>query len=209
LTAFAVGFDLDMTLVDSRPGIAATFRLLGALTGVDIDADAVVARLGPPLEQEIARWYPADQVTAAAARYRELYPDHAVVSSPALPGAADALAAVRAAGGRVVVVTAKMPALAELHLRHLGLPYDELYGFAWADGKSAALKAAGATVYVGDHVADMVAAREAGVFGIGVTTGPCAAGELVVAGADAVLPDLLGFPALLAQIRLGRGDSGG
>jgi phosphoglycolate phosphatase len=209
LTGLAVGFDLDMTLIDSRPGIAETFRLLGALTGVAIDTDAVVARLGPPLEQEIARWYPSEQVTTAAARYRELYPDHAVVPSPALPGAPEALAAVRAAGGRVVVVTAKMPALAELHLRHLGLPFDELYGFAWADGKSAALKAAGATAYVGDHVADMAAAREAGVFGIGVTTGPCSAGELVVAGADAVLPDLRGFPPLLAQIQLGHGDSGG
>ena len=200
-----VGFDLDMTLVDSRPGIAATYRLLGALTGVEIDADAVVARLGPPLEQEIARWYPPEQVTSAVERYRTLYPDHAVRPSPALPGAPEALAAVRAAGGRVLVVTAKMPALAELHLRHLGLPFDELYGFAWADGKAAALRSAGATAYVGDHVADMAAARDAAVFGIGVTTGPCSAAELVVAGADVVLPDLWGFPPLLARIQLGRG----
>ena len=204
-----VGFDLDMTLVDSRPGIAATYRLLGALTGVEIDADAVVARLGPPLEQEIARWYPPEQVTSAVERYRTLYPDHAVLPSPALPGAPEALAAVRAAGGRVLVVTAKMPALAELHLRHLGLPFDELYGFAWADGKAAALRSAGATAYVGDHVADMVAARDAGVIGIGVTTGPCSAGELVVAGADVVLPDLRAFPPLLARIQLGHGVTGG
>jgi phosphoglycolate phosphatase len=203
-----VGFDLDMTLVDSRPGIAATYRLLAALTGVEIDTDAVVARLGPPLEQEIARWYPPDQVTTAVTRYRALYPDHAVVPSPALPGAAEAIAAVHAAGGRVLVITAKMPGLAELHLRHLGLPFDELYGFAWADGKSEALRAAGATAYVGDHVADMVAARDAGVIGIGVTTGPCSAGELVVAGADVVLPDLRGFPPLLARIQLGHGVSG-
>jgi phosphoglycolate phosphatase len=105
------------------------------------------------------------------------------------------------------VVTAKMPALAELHLRHLGLPYDELHGFAWADGKTAALRTAGATAYVGDHVADMAAARDAGVIGIGVTTGPCAAGELVVAGADVVLPDLWGLPPILARIQLGRGLS--
>src|SRR5439155_10536489 len=74
---FSVGFDLDMTLVDSRPGIAAAFRRLSALTGVPIDADLAVTRLGPPLEHEIAYWYPAAEVPAAVARYRALYPDHA------------------------------------------------------------------------------------------------------------------------------------
>ncbi len=48
-----VGFDLDMTLVDSRPGIAATLRALSAETGVFIDAELVVSRLGPTLEP---RW---------------------------------------------------------------------------------------------------------------------------------------------------------
>ena len=37
----AVGFDLDMTLIDSRPGIAATYRALTAKTGVHVDADLV------------------------------------------------------------------------------------------------------------------------------------------------------------------------
>src|SRR2546430_2639794 len=163
-------------------------------------------------EEEAAR-------KAAAAQKRPVAPSRAHIVPQGRPpvtefaaarsGAASGLAAVRAAGGRVLVVTAKMPGLAELHLRHLGLPFDELYGFAWADGKSAALRSAGATAYVGDHVADMVAARDAGVIGIGVTTGPCSAGELVVAGADVVLPDLRGFPPLLARIQLGHGVTGG
>ena len=205
---FSVGFDLDMTLVDSRPGIAAAFRRLSALTGVPIDADLAVTRLGPPLEHEIAYWYPAAEVPAAVARYRALYPDHAVAPSPALLGAAEALAAVRAAGGRVLVLTAKKTELAALHLRHLGLVADELRGLAWADGKALALRETGAVAYVGDHVADMAAARAAGVFAVGVTTGPCTADELVQAGADTVLADLRGFPLLLAQIPLGRGVTG-
>jgi phosphoglycolate phosphatase len=57
--------------------------------------------------------------------------------------------------------------------------------------------------YVGDHVADMVAARTAGVPGIGVTTGPCPAEELRAAGAAVVIPDLSGFPALLSEIAVG------
>jgi phosphoglycolate phosphatase len=192
-----VGFDLDMTLVDSRPGIAATFHQLVALTGVVIDVDLVVARLGPPLEQELAHWYPLDEVPAAAARYRAMYPDHAITPSPALPGAAEAFAAVRAAGGRILVVTAKKAELAELHLRHLDLVPDEVHGLAWADGKADALRVAGAVVYVGDHVADMAAARAADVCAVGVTTGPCSADELVGAGADFVLDDLRGLPPMV------------
>ena len=101
-----VGFDLDMTLVDSRPGIAATYRALSARTGVFVDADAAVARLGPPLAHEMANWFPPDQVDAAVTAYRQLYPAHAIEPSHPLPGAADALAAVRKSGGRTLVVTA-------------------------------------------------------------------------------------------------------
>ncbi|CAO0837165.1 hypothetical protein SMICM17S_05890 [Streptomyces microflavus] len=39
-----VGFDLDMTLIDSRPGIAAAYRALSAETGVRIDDALVVSR---------------------------------------------------------------------------------------------------------------------------------------------------------------------
>ncbi len=189
-----VGFDLDLTLVDSRPGIAATFRALSRDTGVAIDADAVVTRLGPPLGEELARWYPPEAVDAAVARYRELYPVHAIDCSPALPGALAAVQAVRDAGARVVVVTAKRADLARLHLDHLGIVVDDLYGLAWAHSKADVLARIGALAYVGDHTADMAAARAAGVSGVGVTTGPCPAGDLRTAGAEAVLADLTGFP---------------
>src|SRR5690242_12380318 len=88
---FAVGFDLDMTLVDSRPGIAAAFRALSEKTGVYIDTDAVTRRLGPPLADELANWVPPKQVDTAVAEYRELYPAHAIKPSPALPGAYEAI----------------------------------------------------------------------------------------------------------------------
>jgi phosphoglycolate phosphatase len=206
---FTVGFDLDMTLVDSRPGIAATYRALSARTGVLIDVELATGRLGPPLEHELAEWFPAGQVAAAADTYRALYPSHAIEPTVALPGAAEAFAAVRAAGGQVLVVTAKKGELARLHLRHLDLVAAEVHGLAWAAGKAEVLRAAGALAYVGDHIADMAAARSAGVFGVGVASGSCSPGELAKAGADVVLDDLRGFPPLLAQIRLGRGVSGG
>ncbi|GIJ23487.1 hydrolase [Micromonospora lutea] len=198
-----VGFDLDMTLVDSRPGIAAAFRALNELTGVYVDPDAAVSRLGPPLRTEIARWFPPERVEEAVRLYRELYPAYAITPTVPLPGARAAVAAVRERGGRVLVVTAKMGRLARLHLDHLGLAVDEVAGDLFAEEKATALRAHGATHYVGDHVADMVAAAAAGVPGIAVATGPCSADDLRAAGAATVLADLTGFPAALdGMIRL-------
>lgn len=199
----AVGFDLDMTLIDSRPGIRAAYQALSARTGVHVDADLAVTRLGPPLRQELSEWFPADEVEHAVTTYRALYPDYAVAPSVPTPGAPEALEAVRALGLRVVVVTSKLGRLARLHLDHLGLTADEVAGDLFAEGKAAALTEYGVRWYVGDHVGDMVAARTAGVPGIGVATGPCSADDLRTAGAAYVLSDLIGFPALLREIAVG------
>ncbi len=193
-----VGFDLDMTLIDSRPGIAAAFRVLSAETGVPIDEELVVSRLGPPLETELAHWFPAEQVAAVGDRYRQLYPDHAIAPSTALPGARESVDAVRALGGRAIVVTAKYEPNAKLHLAHLGIEPDTVIGSLWAEAKGEALREHAARVYVGDHVGDVRGARAAGALSVAVTTGPCDERELRTAGADVVLADLTEFPAWLA-----------
>lgn len=95
-----VGFDLDMTLIDTRPGIKAAYLALSAETGTPIDADLVVSRLGPPVDDELRNWFPADAVAATADRYREIYPTYAITPSPALPGARESVAAIRERGGR-------------------------------------------------------------------------------------------------------------
>ncbi len=192
-----VGFDLDMTLIDTRPGIAAVWDALSAETGVAVDSADAVSRLGPPLSEEIARWFPADQVEVVGDRFRELYPDLAVVPAPAFAGAREAVAAVHAHEGRAVVVTGKYEPNARLHLEHLGIPADECVGWLWGEQKSQALLEHGATVYVGDHVGDVIGARAAGAVSVGVATGPVSADELHAAGADVVLADLTEFPAWL------------
>ncbi|MBP1780499.1 HAD family hydrolase [Micromonospora chalcea] len=195
-----VGFDLDMTLVDSRPGIAAAFRALTARTGVHVDGDLAVSRLGPPLRTELAHWFPPERIEEAVTLYRELYPAYAITPTVPMPGAEAALRAVQARGGRTMVVTAKIGRLAKLHLDHLGLPVDELAGDVFAEQKAVALREHGATLYVGDHVADMAAARAAGIPGVAVATGPCSADELTEAGAYLVLDDLVEFPRALDRI---------
>ncbi|MFF9900616.1 HAD family hydrolase [Streptomyces longispororuber] len=193
-----VGFDLDMTLIDSRPGIRACYVALSERTGRYVDADLAVTRLGPPLEQELAHWFPADEIAATARLYREMYPTHAIAATPALAGAREAVAAVRAAGGRAIVVTAKYEPNARLHVDHLGIPADAVVGDLWAERKAQALRAHGASVYVGDHTGDVRGARTAGALSVAVATGPCDAGELRAAGADVVLDDLSQFPDWLA-----------
>ncbi|WP_375540877.1 HAD family hydrolase [Streptomyces sp. TRM64462] len=190
-----VGFDLDMTLIDSRPGIRATYLELSARTGVRIDADLAVSRLGPPLEHELAHWFPEEHVAEMAAAYREIYPTRAIHPTRALPGAEGAISAVRAAGGRSVVVTAKNGPHAELHLTHLGLEPDAVIGGLWAEAKAEALRAESADVYVGDHLGDIRGARAASALAVSVATGPYDEEALRAAGADVVLTDLTAFPS--------------
>ncbi|UED85727.1 HAD family hydrolase [Streptomyces profundus] len=193
-----VGFDLDMTLIDSRPGIHRTYRALADETGVFIDADLAVSRLGPPLEDELACWFPAELIPTMVERYREMYVDLAIEPTLLLPGAAEAIETVRRHGGHSVVVTAKHGGNAKLHLDHLGLAPDAVVGWLWAERKAEALRAHEAGVYVGDHVGDVRGARAADALSVAVATGPCPADELRAAGADVVLDDLTAFPAWLA-----------
>jgi phosphoglycolate phosphatase len=193
-----IGFDLDMTLIDSRPGIHACYQALSARTGTYIDADLTITRLGPPLAEELVNWFPAEEVEAVADLYREMYPTHAIAPTPAMAGAREAIAAVREAGGRAIVVTAKYEPNAKLHLSHLGIEPDAVIGGLWAEGKAEALREYDAGVYVGDHTGDVRGARAANALSVAVATGPCDADELREAGAAVVLTDLTEFPSWLA-----------
>ncbi len=197
-TGPTVGFDLDMTLIDSRPGIRATWVALSERTGLRIDPDLIVSRLGPPLTEELAYWCPPEDIPAMADLYREMYPTYGIEPTLPMPGVRETIDAVHAAGGRAIVVTAKYEPNAKLHLAHLGIDADAVIGDLWAEGKGHALREHGASVYVGDHVGDVRGARTANALSVGVTTGPCDAAELREAGADVVLDDLTGFPAWLA-----------
>lgn len=196
-----VGFDLDMTLVDTRHGVRSSMVTLSTELGIPIDADLVASRLGPPLETELAEWMPADAVPAAADRYREIMAASGAADCSALPGGVEAVAAVRASGGRAVVVTAKSEALARVSLASAGIEVDAVHGWLWSEGKATALREEGAAVYVGDHPHDVLGARGAGALSVGVRTGGTAPDD-----ADVLLDDLTAFPswfaAHLLEVRL-------
>ena len=195
-----VGFDLDMTLIDSRRAILASFAGVAADTGVPIDPAAVDRRLGIKLQDELAHWFPPAEIENALRIYRVHYLELLAPLTTRLPGAAEAIAAVRAAGARAVVITAKPELTARLSLVSVGLAPDELIGNAHGPEKATVLAELGAAVYVGDTPADMLAAVAANARGVGVATGSFSASELRAAGAADVLPSLAGFPALYAGI---------
>ncbi|HVF03373.1 MAG TPA: haloacid dehalogenase-like hydrolase [Frankiaceae bacterium] len=184
-----------MTLIDPRAGVAATLAAVTRETGVFVDGELVASRLGPPLEVELAHWFPAAEVDAAADLYRALYPAYAIPVTAALPGAVEAVALVRASGARAVVVTAKQQVLAVASLEHVGITADDVVGWRWGPAKGETLREHGATAYVGDHVADVDGARVAGAVSVAVASGPCSADELRAYGADVVLDSLGEFGA--------------
>jgi phosphoglycolate phosphatase len=191
-----VGFDLDLTLIDSRQAILAAWSAVAEELGVFIDLAAVDSRMGIKLEDEAAYWFTADRQEDAAASYRSHYLRLAPGLTSLLPGAREALAVVRAAGERVVIITAKHPISVTPTVEALGLyaEADEIVTHVYGPEKAAALVRIGAAGYVGDTPADMAAAIDAGVVPVGVLTGSFSAADLEQAGARVVLGSLQEFP---------------
>ena len=196
-----VGFDLDMTLIDPRRGVEAAMTALETEIGAGIDVQWVVDHLGPPLETVLARWLPANDVDGAAWRYRELFGTLGIATTEAMPGARSAVQAVRDLGGTVVVVTAKYEQHAWESLAEIGVDVDVVVGWRYGSAKGQTLRAHGAQVYVGDHPADVIGAREGGAIAVMVATGGHSARELADAGGDVVLRSLEDFPAWLQRYR--------
>lgn len=194
-----VGFDLDMTLIDTVVGFAATLEALGAEVGVEFPIAEMTGKLGPPLDLLLEDHLPQTGIQGAVARFREIYPDTAVVPTPVFPGAHEAIEAVRRHHGRVLLVTGKHTPNAQLHVDHLGLDVDVVEGQVWGVGKADALTSHGATIYVGDHFHDVEGALAAGAISVSVLTGGCSREELEEAGTHVVLDDLTEFPAWLDE----------
>jgi phosphoglycolate phosphatase len=186
MAAPAIGFDLDMTLVDSRPVSRRALERLVAEHGARLDLDALMASYGLPL----ATWLPAG---VDGELFRALQAQDLALAAP-MPGAGEAVAAARRAGADVVVVTSATAAIAEGMLAAAGLCADRLRADVWGSGKVAPLREEGCWAFVGDHADDMAAARAAGAIAVGVDTG-----TTPPHGAQVRLGDLNAFAPWLAS----------
>lgn len=210
MTRPLVCFDLDGCLVDSRVPIAAAMN--HALTAVGAparDEAELHARIGPPLlgalEQMLVEvGHDPARGREAVAAYREVYGDLAVAHTTAVPGMAELLAALEAAGAPLLVVTAKPVEFATPILHAVGMhgrfggvfaPALTALDEPKADTLARALALAGVdggqacaeVTMVGDRHHDIDAGRTRGTRTVGVTWGSGSRDELVDAGADAVV----------------------
>ena len=190
-----IGFDLDMTLVDSADAIVECCRYACAQHGVEMDDTWVRSTIGLPLDEVFAVLLPGVPYDEQLAHYREHYLTHGLAMQELLPAAREVLESVTSDGWRVMVVSAKKDTHVEKVLEVVGLDgfVDLVVGERFGDQKGESLREAGAEVYVGDHPGDVVGARAAGAVAVAVSTGPTSADDLRDAGADVVLDDLTQF----------------
>jgi phosphoglycolate phosphatase len=173
-------FDLDGTLTDSVPDIAAAVnRTLTARGLPTLSEPAVAAMVGDGLQPLIDRAFSAVGSTpdaGAAAEYLADYESNVAVDTRLYPGVADALQTLSAAGWKLAVCTNKPENAARLLLAALGVDHH----FAAIGGGDSfpahkpdpihlrgTIAAAGGTtdraLMVGDHHNDVRAAAGCGV----------------------------------------------
>ena len=189
-----IGFDLDLTLVDSADGITAALAEAGRRLGVTVEPERLQPLLGLPLEDMLRHFVDDSRVEELKNLYRALYPSIGVPATKLLPGAKEAVEAIHDHRGRVVVVSAKIESAVRQVLDHVQLRVDAVFGERFAESKGAVLRELDADVFVGDHPGDMIGATWAGTYAMGVTTGSHDSVALREAGADVIFTDLLDFP---------------
>lgn len=207
-------FDLDGTLIDSVVGIgrcaAYAFERIGEPPP---DAATLRSWIGPPLRESFgAALGDPERTERALGLYRERYDREGWAEHAVYPGIPGAVAALRRAGHRLAVVTAKN----EPHARRIvdSLPFggcfEDVIG-ASLDGRLSHkpeligealvrldLDAAGCRM-IGDRRMDMEGARHHGMPGIGVLWGFGSASELRAAGATLLVDDPAGLEAACDQ----------
>ncbi len=206
----AVLFDLDGTLIDSAPGILATFQKTFETFGLQVPPARLRPFLGPPLRQSMAQLLPQAQVEMAVQTYRGLYEKHGLDGCAPYPGTRQMLTALRSAGFVVCVATSKPREVALRVLRHFHMEdaFDYVGGAsmdASLDTKTAVMRLVLSqpalegrrAVMVGDRDNDMQGAQDCALPAVGALYGYGSMEELMPFGPAFCAPDV---PALAAWL---------
>lgn len=193
-------FDLDGTLIDSRPGIFA--GLAHAMMRLKLpppDPIGLEWAIGPPLEnvmRDLLVPHGDDRVAQAVSYYRQYYASVGLYNARPYDGIPELLEELRSRGHALFIGTSKLAPFAETVLAHFGLSQylSEIHG-ANPDGRHRdkaelfghilefhCLKPS-ETVVVGDRHFDVVGAIACGLTVVGVTYGYGGIEELKTAGA--------------------------
>jgi phosphoglycolate phosphatase len=200
----AVCFDFDGTLADSYAAITASVNHVRACHGLGpLAEDEVRRHVGRGMLHLLQHTVPGFDLELDTARYREHHPSVLRPGTRLLPGAAEAVGALRQAGLRLAVCSNKPKPFTRELLDILGLApsFDAVLGpedvsriKPAPDMLLAALAqldvAAAKTLYVGDMVVDIETARGAGTAVWVVPTGSNDRAALEAAKPDRILRDL-------------------
>ncbi len=213
----AVLFDLDGTLVDSRPGIVAALNAtLRELGEPELPEAALVPRIGPPIHDTWAELLrrPVDAVGDVVLAYRARYATTMLEGTRVYPGVARLLEGLRAEGHLMAVATSKAQPMAVALLEHLGLdgffaairgpvpPSTEEKPATVGRALEALGLATGAgAVLVGDRHHDVSGGHAHGLAVIGAGWGYGSREELHAAGAEAIAAQPAGVAPLLCSVQ--------
>jgi phosphoglycolate phosphatase len=173
-------FDLDGTLVDSRPAIEKAAQIAIARVAPAFSGRSITAAIGPPIRQmfETALGHvDPGMLDSLVAAFRDAYDSDVCRETPAYPGAAQLLSSIAARGATSFVLTNKPHVPTRLILSALGLeshvgeivtpdsPSHPFVSKAKALGELIERRglARASTVFAGDSMDDAAAAEACGV----------------------------------------------
>jgi phosphoglycolate phosphatase len=197
LAGMTLGADLDLTLIDTREATVLALKHVNATCGEAVDVEEFLSRMGLPIRDELARWIRPERVPAAVDVFRAAFLHEGLAQLQPLPGAADVAARLQAGGGRLVVITSRIPKIAWACLEAVDLPAAVVVGNVTGLQKAQPMVKHHVEAFIGDHPLDMQGTYAAGVPGIGVTTGAHTAAQLMDAGAAWVTDSLTHIAAAL------------
>jgi len=165
-----IGFDLDLTLVDSTKAICTTASTVisSFLPDLQISIEEIEATVGLPMEESLGRWVGLEKSTEAYELYKQMYASTGLAMTTEIPGAVSTIKNLLSLGFQVCVITAKDQNIAELQLAHLGFPKLTVFGNCFGHDKTTAMLKFNCLYYIGDHYQDFLAAKAANVKFIGV-----------------------------------------
>jgi len=212
----AVFLDLDGTLMDSRPGIISSLKKTFVEIGrADLAETDLTWMIGPRFDESF-RAVGIEDVPAATDVYRKYYDGGSIFEASVFDGVPEMMDALRAAGHRLYLATAKPLIAAERITAHFGLSQRMIREFGpEADGTRSwkgdllayALEVTGeearGSIMVGDRSHDVEAAKSVGMASIAVEWGY--GGSEDWAGADRVISKPHELPEAIAALEGDRG----